>query len=206
MEKLLARINSANNPIIVPVNIEKYSTPNNCFYNVMKKVALDGGHIVYGWKIHHGKLLDEAERHAVWRSPNGELIDISPFNSNGKITFIEEDMGWKYRGQFEDNIRVNITDNPLVDDLILLCETITKLWQTSSRKSSQEISIHVLIKKQIDVLEANKIKFEFFALKNQDRECLCFCGSSLKYKKCHVFNEETQREILGWANNVLKEV
>ena len=128
MNRLLEKIGSKNVPQYVPIKVENYSTINNCFYNLIDKVSIDKGMIIYGWKIHQTKLLLEAERHAVWKSPSGELIDITPdVEYSDKTLFLEEDNGWIYEGQYSDNIRVNITDNPLVDDFILLCESITKL-------------------------------------------------------------------------------
>ncbi|MGE0079619.1 MAG: SEC-C domain-containing protein [Bacteroidales bacterium] len=186
MNRLLEKIGSKNLPQYVPIKVENYSTINNCFYNLIDKVSIDKGKIIYGWKIHQTKLLLEAERHAVWKSPSGELVDITPDEEySDKTLFLEEDNGWTYEGQYSDNIRINITDNPLVDDFILLCESITKLWQTGKRKSKLEIEILEPVVNLIHLLEKDKIDRELFILSNSNRESNCYCGSLLKYKDCH---------------------
>lgn len=202
--ELLNLINSKYPPQMVPIEVETYAIENNCFYNVFEKVSKDCGEIIYGWKIRQSKLLVEAERHAVWKSPTGNLLDITPDSNNRTFSeFVEEDNGWTFNGQYTDNIRINITKDTLVDDYILLCETITKLWQTSTRKSHQKILILEPIKKLIDILETSKSKFELFILENQDRKSPCFCGSLLKYNECHIFNIQTQSDILITARNLV---
>lgn len=113
MEKILDKLQNRNTPVVVPIRVESYSIKDNCFYNVIDKVNNDNGQIVYGWKLHKLIFLEEAERHAVWKSPNGELVDVTPDEVyNDRILFLEDDKGWVYDGKYSDNIRVNTTSNP----------------------------------------------------------------------------------------------
>lgn len=90
------------------------------FYNVEDKISIDNGEIVYGWKLYKSEILAGAERHAVWKSPSRELIDVTLDPDNKEtILFLEEDKGWKYQGQYTDTIRINLTNNPLIDDYII---------------------------------------------------------------------------------------
>jgi len=206
MNRLLEKINSKKTPKFVSIKAENYSTINNCFYNLIDKVAIDKGEIIYGWKIHQTGLLVEAERHAVWKSPIGELIDITPdIERNEKTLFLEEDKGWIYQGQYTDNIRINITDNPLVDDFILLCETITKLWQTGKRKSKLEIAILKPVADVIKFLEKDKNDRELFILSNNNKESKCYCDSNLKYKDCHGLDlKRGYDELINKVNEIVK--
>jgi len=206
MNKLLKKIGNKNTPQYVPIEVESYSTNNNCFYNVIDKITIDKGKIIYGWKIHQTRLLLEAERHAVWKSPNGELIDITPdVECQNKTLFLEEDNGWTYEGQYSDNIRINITDNPCVDDFILLCETITKLWQTGKRKSKSEIEILEPVANLIYLLEKDKIDRELFILSKNNKESVCYCGSLLKYKDCHGKDLKFfYDELINKVNEIVK--
>ncbi|MEY3498429.1 MAG: hypothetical protein RL308_98 [Bacteroidota bacterium] len=189
MDRLLKKINSQNNPILVPVKVEEYSKPDNCFFNVKEKVSKDKGEIIYGWKLYQTQLLLEAERHAVWKSPLGELIDISPDSANSNsIVFIQEDNGWIYNGYYSDNVRVNITNNPLVDDFILLSETVTKLYQTGKRESEYGVSLLEPVHKLIIFFEQDKVLRQQFILSGNSTNDVCYCGSTLKYKDCHGNN------------------
>lgn len=186
MIRLLNKIGNKNQPKNIPLMVETYSISQNCFFNVIEKVKRDKGEIVYGWKLYQTSLLFEAERHAIWKSPLGQLIDISPDELNRSNTiFIEEDKGWVYKGEYTDNFRVNITNNPLVDDLILLCEFITKLYQTGERKSNYGISMIEPVIKLLSTLENEKFIRLKFINEGENLDSLCFCKSSMKYKDCH---------------------
>lgn len=189
MEQILAKLNTKNPIIEVPVHVESYSQPDSCFFNVLDKVENDGGDIVYGWKIHQSKILLEAERHAVWRSVEGDLVDITPSSKReASSLFVVEDNGWKYDGKFTDNIRINLTNNPLVDDYILLSETITKLYQTGERKSRMGVSILEPVYNLIQLFEMDKQYREAFINAGNSIQSTCYCASGQSYNECHGLN------------------
>jgi hypothetical protein len=78
------------NPVFLIVQPPDWSRLNYCNKNVERIIELHGGSIVLGYKIWYvPSLYIEAERHAVWLSPKGELMDIT-FNKDGetKILFL----------------------------------------------------------------------------------------------------------------------
>ncbi|OEJ98616.1 hypothetical protein A8C32_05295 [Flavivirga aquatica] len=155
MHKILDLINSSNTPIKVSLNPEPYAKINNCFYNVEDKISKDKGDIIYGWKLHETVYLQEAERHAIWKSPEGYLLDITPDpNYNTEILFLEEDGDWMFDGSYNGNLKVNNTDNPLIDDLILVDKTITSLWRKGNRISRTHINVPDIALKFINDLES----------------------------------------------------
>lgn len=104
---------------IIPVAVEDYSEALQCFPNVEEKVKRDGGKIHYGWSVHFNKnLIIEAERHAVWEDENGDLICITP-NPFGldEVIFLSDDIPVA-DNLLIDIVRMNITNNPLVNDWI----------------------------------------------------------------------------------------
>ena len=81
---------SSSKPLYIPVIPEDYSVAGNCYYNVMKKVSYDGGSMQYGWAIWEWPdVMLEGEFHAVWISPQGNLIDITP-NIENKILLLPD--------------------------------------------------------------------------------------------------------------------
>jgi hypothetical protein len=54
--------------------------PQNCFLNVWVQMSYAGGDKQYGWLIAQDSTKDfiEAQFHAVWKNPEGELIDVTP--------------------------------------------------------------------------------------------------------------------------------
>jgi len=106
--ELLKLINSDHQLRNIRVQVESGTKINNCYYNVSDKVKRDGGKAIYGWAIWYSNYICEGEMHAVWQSPIGELIDITPrTNDFAEIQFVPVD-NFTYSGTMVDNIRLNI--------------------------------------------------------------------------------------------------
>jgi hypothetical protein len=69
--------------------------PLMCTSNVAKRIRALGGSAVYGWLIDPDPNTDKYVRkmpHCVWRSPGGELQDVTPYftgERDGEIAFAE---------------------------------------------------------------------------------------------------------------------
>lgn len=65
--------------VFIPSVPGRRAAPSFCFENVARLVEEKGGSTAYGWAIWRMPgLYFEAEHHAVWRNPLGNLIDVSP--------------------------------------------------------------------------------------------------------------------------------
>jgi len=99
-----------------PINVTCRPLPNypenECFPIVEEYVADNGGERIIGWAIWERRgVFIEAEFHAIWRSPEGENIDIVPrLFPVDSITFLP-DPNKRYVGLQVDNVR-----KPLVKD------------------------------------------------------------------------------------------
>jgi hypothetical protein len=66
----------------VKVQIDPLAKGNNCYDNCVEKAKRDGGKVVVGWRkslaASQGALIASLDHHAVWETPQGELIDITP--------------------------------------------------------------------------------------------------------------------------------
>jgi hypothetical protein len=68
---------------------EPWAEPRWCMHNVRKKVELDGGRARYGWTFNirrgpAGPYITLAH-HAVWNSPNGTLVDVTPLDPDPRV-------------------------------------------------------------------------------------------------------------------------
>lgn len=70
---------SAIEPRYVPVEPQPDAKVAYCFDNSAAQAERHGGEAVYGWAIWRwpGRWF-EAEHHAVWRRPDGSLLDVTP--------------------------------------------------------------------------------------------------------------------------------
>lgn len=94
---------------------------NECFPILADHVDKNGGEKIIGWAIwERPGVFIEAEFHAIWRSPDGENIDIVPrLYPFEKITFLP-DPKRKYTGCQIDNVRkALVKDNDVVRFLFL---------------------------------------------------------------------------------------
>jgi hypothetical protein len=66
-------------PFYVPFRPLPEAPLRECFSVVAGHVLANGGQVVLGWNIVELKgIWLEAEFHAIWRSPDGELLDLTP--------------------------------------------------------------------------------------------------------------------------------
>ena len=78
-----ASITSDSSPEYIDVCPASWATPNECFNNVPRMVKQYGGSMISGWAVwQRGNMLLDAEAHAIWRTPDGKLIDITPHSYN----------------------------------------------------------------------------------------------------------------------------
>lgn len=91
---------SSEAPVFVDVTPGPNATPDNCYSNVQEAVRQRGGSAVYGWIVwisgrgHYLKIV----HHAVWRSPEGLLLDVTP--SDDRRNLFLPDPQQPYRGRW----------------------------------------------------------------------------------------------------------
>ncbi len=128
-------------PIYIDVTPEPYSKAIECFPNVDVKISRDGGAHCYGWQIWKTEILIEAEFHAIWKSPSGDLRDITPKQIPiSRILFLPDSEAI-YSGCQIDNVRINITNNRLVDDFIELSNAIFRFENKDERAFNYELKL-----------------------------------------------------------------
>jgi hypothetical protein len=171
----------------VAVRPDLGAQPNECFFNVPQKIAKDGGGIQYGWSIWElPGLFIEAEVHAVWVSPTGEWIDVTPkVNHESEILFLpDENVTWDENSRFRrDNIRMAMKDDPIVYEFIEAAKACAQYMEESTDPNDPRKMI--MDRVHWERLEGRKLelqaKFKSLPIGRND---LCRCGSSEKYKKC----------------------
>jgi hypothetical protein len=167
---------------------------NECFPNVERQVKNHGGSCIFGWQIWKTSLLIEAEFHAVWKSPEGLIYDITPkAQPVQKILFVS-DPNKKYEGKQVNNIRVNITKNPIVDEMIEVYNAVFRIENQGARAFQHQLSLQGKEAAAHQRLTAAKQLLEVMALHGQLPKSPCACGSGKKYKVCHG---KKIRKLLG---------
>lgn len=93
-----------------------------CFSIVPKQVAAHGGEQLNGWCIWQaGGMFVEAEFHAVWKRPAGQLLDITPRPFHASEVLFLADAKREYVGRQVDNVRQSLVrDHDVTRYLFLL--------------------------------------------------------------------------------------
>lgn len=183
--QLLRLMEVSLSSVYLDVIPEPYAKVVECFPAVVEKIRRDGGSQQLGWQIWKTSLLVEAEFHAVWKSPNGELRDITPKQLPiARILFLPDTRAG-YIGAQVDNVRLNITGNRLVDDFIEISKAIFRIqnkgvraFEYEIRLTDQEAQLHHALLQMHSAIYA-------MAMQGLTRNDPCFCGSGKKYKRCH---------------------
>lgn len=162
-------------PLIVPVVADPRSLINECFQNVGTYVKEHGGQRILGWSIwQRSNVLIEAEAHAVWKSPTGDIVDITP-HSNGEISILFlVDKHMVYEGNCIPNIRRALTSSPLVAEFIGLYNKRDRIASESTQNTfSLPADMYLRI-----------MEIEQMLNQRVGRNDPCSCQSGIKYKKC----------------------
>lgn len=117
-------------PVFVTVNPPIYTPPNLCFQNVELVVAVNGGQRQFGWYFHEDtdQLLYMAVFHAVWRTPDGSLVDVTPHPQHrDRILFLPDPVR-VHRGKLIPNRYYPRVDAPVVQEMIRLFQKEVSYW------------------------------------------------------------------------------
>ena len=176
-------------PFYVPVIPDPSSKVNECFVNVPEKIAKDGGESIVGWTLRKETMLMSAEFHSIWKSPTGKLLDITPREDapTSRILFVSAPEK-VYEGKWVNNIDLNISENPLMDDYIACREAIFNITNRGERAHQRKITRSMLSTAEENVLQllevSREILLSYARAGCKTKNSPCFCGSGKKFKFC----------------------
>jgi hypothetical protein len=185
IQAFCAEVNPAVAPIFVPVEPAAGAEENECFVNVRRMVEKFGGAIQYGWGVWWWPgVFIEAEHHAIWTTPSGQLFDITPNAFGAKKTlFVCDNAAIFDEAKFRrrDNKRKALKRDPIIQEWLKCAVERAAFIERHSigrqiRMARQEFE--AVYQREADALKRVYMKY----LKSNDA---CPCGSGRKYKKCH---------------------
>ena len=143
--------------------------------NVDAKVAKDGGTCLEGWAIwYQDDIIVEGEACAIWKSPKGDLLDITPReDAYPQIMFVEEKGIWKDGGPIT-NKRQALSDNPIA-------RMVFKSGEWRDRLRKQFGSEEAVPEEETKKMDAACQRIMTRDVRNWER---CPCGSAKQFTKC----------------------
>lgn len=179
----------SESPFYVDLAPEPFADNGFCFENVLTKVGLKNGEMVVGWQFAEFSFMIEAEFHAIWKSPQGNLSDITqpPIPGfNNKILFVI-DPTRKWNGKRVDNFRYNITGNALIDDMIEIEKAKFRLNERirQAEESGEIVFLNADFRNSEMELNLLSHTIDEMCRYNGTVNSSCFCQSGFSYKNCH---------------------
>ncbi len=162
-------------PGTVPVYASVEAAGWSMMTNVRRMVREHGGQQVSGWAVWQWtNIVISLEAHAVWESPERELVDITPHDcSEREILFLRDD-SMVYSGKPIGSIRQLLTGLLLVAELIeMLNERDRIMCASADRIYAIPKEMYLRIKQIQEMLH-----------REVERNAPCPCQFELKYKKC----------------------
>lgn len=184
IRRLIEIVVPGGEAVYLDVTPESDAVANECFPNVEAKINRAGGRMLCGWQLWEWPhVLVEAEFHAVWLSPSGEMVDITPKpHGEARILFVPDER-LRYDGNAVDNVRLPLRDDQLIRHFIRASESIVHVMNRGER-ASQYGCVSVPAREIESLLEAQGFLGQSLASGLRDHDP-CLCGSGGKYKRCH---------------------
>lgn len=173
LERLCKKIGATRPPVHIKITPTAGAAPLECFGNINSYIEQKGGSIQYGWLLWEWpNVLVEAEFHAVWVSPSGEIRDITPrLDGDTDVLFLPDDRR-TYEGKYVDNIRLAVREDKLIHDFIFLAEKRFAAKSSGDWEYAYRLEEYSIVAKEM--LE-----------KGLRASAQCLCGSGAIYRRCH---------------------
>ncbi|WP_238978994.1 SEC-C domain-containing protein [Novilysobacter arseniciresistens] len=184
IQRLIEKVVPGGQPVNLTVQPEAGAVVNECFPNVEAKIASAGGRMQCGWQIWEWpQVMVEAEFHAVWVSPEGQFVEITP-KPHGEATILfVPDARRSYTGIAVDNVRMPVRDDLLICHFIKASEAIVQVMNRGEC-ASQYGHVSVPAHEIEPLMMAQSFLGQSISSGLRDHDP-CLCGSGGKYKRCH---------------------
>lgn len=182
-----SRLHAGGEPVYVPVTPVPGATLKDCFHSVHRHVRCHGGTALFGWQITEWPCAFlEAEFHAVWQDPHGNLRDITPRQFPLSRSLFLTDSTRRYEGRQIENVIEPLIDSPAVLAYVKACAAHHEFMNREARGNLHGvITLH-----GADAAEYRGIEARLYAALSQlpqpGRNDPCPCGCGRKAKSCHT--------------------
>ena len=179
IQKLCKEVAGSAEARFIPVRTDSEAGALSAFDAVARKVGQDGGSMQPGWAIWQcADALIEAEFHAVWRSPDGELVDVAARPGGEQTILFVEDARRSDTGAAVDSERRALRRDPLIEDFITLGRKQFLLLHGDPDDAADRPA-------RMRRLAVSQLIVKNMLEKGQGGDDPCLCNSGKRYKNCH---------------------
>lgn len=184
IKRLIAKVAPGQQAVHLSVRPVAGASVNECFPNVEARIAASDGRMLCGWQIWEWPhILVEAEFHAVWLSPDGEMVEVTPKQNAEDVILFVPDHSLSYAGAAKDNVRIAVRDDLLVHHFIRTAQAIFEVLNRGERSGAYGY-ISVPANEIEPLMNAQAFLGQSISAGLRDHSP-CQCGSGGKYRQCH---------------------
>jgi len=166
VRRLCRKLGDVGDPLFIPVQPRGDSQINDCFVDVERQVAERGGSIQHGWLVWlHPGILIEAEFHAVWQMPNGNLIDVSAKTDREKRVLFVLDRTRRFTGERLLTIYHPIGRDPRIREFI---DVSSRFQKAVARKYRGRFGEDIVLDSDIAPLLRRKMELQEALLSSRE--------------------------------------
>jgi len=185
-------LNRSVEPVYVDVRPGQADTRAECFFNVRRYVEGFGGAFAYGWSVRMWeRVYMEAEHHAVWRRPDGALLDVTPMRSHeARILFVRDDRRtFDFEGMWRrDNVRHALAADALVVDFL----DAAAGWVSFQGEQADGTMVGYREREATLVSRYRQLQAALYRKYLRDNDT-CPCDSGREVERCCGLEQWTQR-------------
>jgi hypothetical protein len=114
-----SRLGIRSVPQLIAIQPPQWARRRLCYVNVREQVQAFGGEAVFGWAVtYFPRILIECIHHAVWRSSEGKLIDITPDKRSARTGMFLPDIDVREGSRGLVTRYFPLTDDPIILEYI----------------------------------------------------------------------------------------
>jgi len=186
VKSLIKKLGLDGPPISVTVRPDTNAVRADCFGNVDSKVRAEGGEAVCGWCLWlFPGVWVESEFHAVWRSPDGELVDVTPKPDGDEHILFVPDPNRTYAGRTHNTVHHLILNTDLVRRFVKLISLRTDFLESRRKPGQQDVELADDDAETIMEIKAAERCLLDLVKQGGSKNRPCPCGSGSKFKHCH---------------------
>jgi hypothetical protein len=194
LEEFCANLRCQGDPILVPL-ADRLLPIENCYWNVLSRIENQGGQILFGWMIRQWPgLYLAAEHHAVWKRPDGNIIDVTQRRPDAEepTTFALDSV---------QDIDVRASPNVRIEYLRLSKDSrVAELIELSGKMSSVTIGVNCFLANELGYLSDAQMAIA----RGEVPEAILMTNEQLtRYKQLVNKGEKFRLEIGEMINSLL---
>jgi len=161
IRRLCRIIRGLDEPEFVEVMPRSNSGVDNCFIDVRKHATENGGSLQHGWMIWEWPGISaEGVFHAVWRRPDGRLLDITKKQDGERRILFAPDPKRVFADRQVGSIRIAIGRDPRIREWIDINDRLFRILRKQARFTGIQFETEIVVRGEAYELRKKSLELQ----------------------------------------------